>query len=103
MGDQYEKGNGIGKIEKQIQGMVMDKEIYYKQRSKVDWLKEGDNNTKFFHVKASSRKRNNKIEGIEDNSRNQLEDAGDIENKLCDYFQDLFTSSQPNFFAAEEI
>ena len=36
------------------------------------------------------------IEGIEDNSRNWFEDTGDIENKLCYCFQDLFTTSQPN-------
>lgn len=95
-GDQYEKENEIGKIEKQIQVMLMDEEMYWKQRSRADWLKKGDRNTKFFHAKASSMKRKNKIEGIKDNSGSWLEEEGGIKNKVCDYFQDIFTTSQPN-------
>lgn len=76
--------------------MLMDEEVYWKKRSRADRLKEWDKNIKFFHGKASSKMRKNKIEGIEDNSGNWLEDTGDIENKFCDYFQDLFTTSQPN-------
>lgn len=58
-------------------------------------MKEGDKKTKFFLAKSSLRKRKNMIEGIKDNSENWLEDIGDIESKLCDYFQGFFTTSQP--------
>lgn len=52
----------------------------------ADWLKERDKNTKIFHAKASSRKRKNKIEGIEDNLGNWLQDLEDIESRFCDFF-----------------
>ena len=55
---QYGNGDEIKRVERQIQNILIDEEIYWKQRSRADWLKEGDKNTKFFHHKASSRKPN---------------------------------------------
>ena len=46
---------------------LMDKEVkMWKQRSKVAWLKDGDKNTRFFHSKATQRRRRNYIKGIFD-------------------------------------
>lgn len=39
-------------------------ELYWKQRSRLQWLKEGDENTSFFHVVANSRKYRNFIPNI---------------------------------------
>ena len=63
---------------------------------KSQLVKSRRQDTKFFHAKASSRKRKNKIEGVEDNGGNWLEGKGDVENKFCEYFQDLFTTSNPS-------
>ena len=67
-GVQYESGKEIKMVENQIQNIIIDEEIYWKQRSRADWLKEGDKNTKFFHHKASNRKKKNRIWGIENSS-----------------------------------
>lgn len=59
-------GDEIRRIESKLSNILIDEEICWKQRSRADWLKERDKNMKFFHAKASARKRKNKIQGIED-------------------------------------
>ena len=63
MEDQKQEDNGeeIKMIKKQIHEFLLEEEIYWKHRSRADWLKQGDKNTKLFHSKVSSRKRKNKM------------------------------------------
>lgn len=58
----------------------------------MQWLKEGDLNTKFFHLKASNRRRTNWITGLLDDTgrwHTRFEEMGNITNS---YFSSLFTS-----------
>ena len=71
-------GEEIRKLEDQISNMLIDEEVYWKQRSRADWLKEGDKNTKFFHSKASAKRRKNKIWGVEDDRGNWVNDPEGI-------------------------
>ena len=93
---QYVNGEEIRKVEKQIQNILMDEEIYWKQRSRADWLKEGDKNTKFFHGKTTARRKKNRIWGIEDNFGRWIEKPNEVEHEFCNYFTNLFTSTQPS-------
>ena len=49
----WERGR---KVERELDELLKCEEIFWKKRSKVSWLKDGDRNTKYFHVKASSRR-----------------------------------------------
>jgi hypothetical protein len=44
-----------------ILGMIAIERSRAKQKSGLTWIKEGDANTRFFHVMTSSRRRNNHI------------------------------------------
>jgi len=41
--------------------LLAQEEAFWKQRSKVYWLKDGDTNSRFFHAMASAKRRRNNI------------------------------------------
>ncbi|TYH01233.1 hypothetical protein ES288_A09G041600v1 [Gossypium darwinii] len=48
-------------------GKLLDEEEkYWAQRSRIQWLKEGDKNTRFFHVRATNRRKKNNIARLKD-------------------------------------
>lgn len=46
--------------------ILQDEQIFWRQRSRIAWLKEGDRNKKFFYIRASARKRKNAIKDLVD-------------------------------------
>lgn len=71
-------------------------EITWKQHSRNTWLKLGDKNKSFFHNKASNRKAQNSILGLNDHNGVWQEDPWIIEAMATNYFSTLFTSSNPS-------
>lgn len=71
----------------------------WRQRSRQNWFREGDRNTRFFHAKASSRFQKNFIEGVFDATEVWQEEDGEIEDSFVKYYSDLFTSSNPLDFS----
>ena len=57
-------GTEINKLRKEINLLLDDEEVWWQQRSRVQWLREGDRNTKYFHHRASERRRKNTIVGL---------------------------------------
>ena len=65
----------------------------WKQKSRALWLNERDQNTKFFHNRASHRYKRNKIEELKSEVGIVCTDEGEISNILIDFYQHLFTSA----------
>lgn len=63
------------------------------QRSRVLWLSKGDNNTAFFHSKATKRFRKNLIRGIRDRNGAWQTEQDEIGHVLESYYKELFSTS----------
>lgn len=83
-------------IENQIGNIFLDEEIFWKQRSRADWLKEEDKNTKFFHSKASARRKKNRICGLKDEKGIWGEEVENVEQLICEHFTKMFTTTNPS-------
>lgn len=64
-------------------------EIKRKQNTKVQWMRERDTNTKFFHIIASSRRNTNYIHFLVDGNGNEV-DPLDLHNHIASYFMKLY-------------
>lgn len=78
-----------------IAGLVQHEEAYWRQRSRVLWLAEGDRNTKFFHQRASGRKRRNQICRLKDDADEVHVGDEKVGKVAVDYFRGLFSSPNP--------
>uniref|UniRef100_A0A2N9GDY5 Endonuclease/exonuclease/phosphatase domain-containing protein n=1 Tax=Fagus sylvatica TaxID=28930 RepID=A0A2N9GDY5_FAGSY len=64
-------------------------ETSWRQKSRVLWLKEGDNNTKFFHKMANSNRRRNHMGKVEVDGTVH-DDAAEIRDKVVSFYEDLY-------------
>jgi hypothetical protein len=79
-------------LKDEINGLLEQQDLKWKQRAKKTWLQKGDRNTKFFHACASQHKRGNTIRGIKDANGRECETQIEIEEAFVSYFSSLFES-----------
>ncbi|KAF3442021.1 hypothetical protein FNV43_RR15937 [Rhamnella rubrinervis] len=70
-------------------------ESILRQKSRELWLREGDQNTKFFHASLVVRKRQNRILTIK-TEKGWISNIKDIERYFLNQFQNLFESTYPH-------
>lgn len=67
-------------------------EEYWRTKSRVQWLKAGDRNTRFFHSKTKQRRSINRIIHLMNDGGNTLTEPADIHKEVQKYFSSLYTS-----------
>ncbi|GKV13708.1 hypothetical protein SLEP1_g24695 [Rubroshorea leprosula] len=82
----------LEEVETELWNLQQQEEIYWKQSSKIQWLKERDKNTSFFHTRASERRKKNVITELQDERGQIVSDQRGLEQIALHYFQGLFTS-----------
>ena len=73
------------RLKKELNVLHDKEEKMWQQQSKVQWLKNGDQNTKFFHGIATQRKRKNFIKGLRDGNGVWQEDEEVFSALLNDF------------------
>ncbi|PPS07755.1 hypothetical protein GOBAR_AA12887 [Gossypium barbadense] len=92
---------------KRLDFLYAREESYWAQRSQSKWLREGDRNTRYFHLKATGRLKKNfieKLKDMDDNWKNFIEKLKDMDDNWMtsskeisqvakNYFLGLFRSN----------
>ena len=77
----------------ELDRLLDQEEVYWKQQAKDFWLKEGDSNTRYFHSLASSKQKHNQIRKLNDADGNEVSDKEGLRNLAKTYFEGLFAAS----------
>ena len=76
-------------IKADIEHLASLEEISWRQKSKALFIKEGDNNTRFFHRLANSHRRTNQIRGMEVEGV-LYEDDRDVQAQVVEFYKNLY-------------
>lgn len=77
--------------------------IFWRQRAKQYWLKDGDRNTRFFHKFAYVRKKHNRIKKLKDVNGEWQDTEDGIQNTIVKYFENIFTITETGEQMSERI
>eukprot|EP00253_Pinus_taeda_P016024 PITA_16024 len=77
------------KLHQDWENLCKQEEIFWRQKSRVQWLKEGERNTRFFHRYTMENRSHNRISTIKDSEGKLLNTHKDIEVVLFYHFQSI--------------
>jgi ribonuclease HI len=83
---------------------ILDQEQeFWALKSRVNWLIDGDRNTKFFHISTLVRRRRNKILCLKDGSGYWCSQAHEVEDMVQLFFKSLFQTSHSSSLEAQDF
>ncbi|KAK8585322.1 hypothetical protein V6N13_076196 [Hibiscus sabdariffa] len=74
-----------------LEHLLDQKELLWRQKSRSDWLLQGDRNTRYFHRRAVNRKQRNKITTLKLPDGTWCDDVSTLQDEATRYFASLFS------------
>ncbi|XP_074278207.1 uncharacterized protein LOC141601801 [Silene latifolia] len=97
--NENERSSGMVKERKRLMGeithLLRQEEVFWRQRSRALWLREGDRNTKYFHRKARQRRKKNTITRVMGRNGTVCEGVEAVKSEAEGFFSSLFESARP--------
>lgn len=79
-------------LKAQLDEAYKSEEVFWSRKSRVNWLKEGDRNTKYFHAVTTERRKRNRIHSLQTEGGAWDSEENEIAGEIAKYFENLFTS-----------
>ncbi|XP_073025129.1 uncharacterized protein [Primulina eburnea] len=83
-------------LEDEVEHLAYKEEVYWKQRSRVNWLAHGDRNSKYFHARASKRRSTNHIKGLVSSHGDWCIEQNGMAEIIDQYFRNLLSTNNPS-------
>lgn len=88
----------ITDLRRQLTELWNQEETYWAQKSRIQWLKCGDKNSKFFRMTTIQRRCRNRITRLRLTDDSWIEDEDQIGNNFAQFYSDLFKSTEGRNF-----
>eukprot|EP00253_Pinus_taeda_P008881 PITA_08881 len=95
-GIKEERTKEEGMILNQLEERRKQEEIVWKKKSRVQWLREGERNTKFFHKEMVQHRQRNRIFSIKNQEGQRVLQHEEIEKVLVNHFKDILREPKTN-------
>lgn len=83
------RNDHVTKHHQDWENLWKQEKIFWRQKSRVQWVKEGERNTRFFHRSSMANRSHNKISSIKDVKGKLLNTHEDIEAVLVQHFRSI--------------
>ena len=91
------------KLKKELNDILVKREIVSRQKMKVQWAKEGDANSRLFHSLLNARTSKNLISKIELDNGQVLTREEDIVPEIVRFYESLYSDEVPEILGFEGV
>ncbi|XP_048605758.1 uncharacterized protein LOC106359240 [Brassica napus] len=88
----FNKGEELSLLRSELNEEYHNKEIFWMQKSRLNWLRSGDRNTKFFHAVTKNRRAQNRILSLIDDDDKEWFAEEDLGRLADSHFKLLYSS-----------
>lgn len=83
-------------LRKEMELVLYQEELLWFQKSRLDALRDGDRNTKYFHLSTIIRRRRNRIEMLMNSEGTWVSDPEEVKQMIVNYWEGLFREEDPS-------
>ncbi|GMJ08752.1 hypothetical protein HRI_004544400 [Hibiscus trionum] len=86
-------------LKQELDDILAMEESLWRQKSRCDWIRDGDRNTSYYHAIANGRRKRNTILSLKDDCGNWILDPEKLKMLAVDFFETLFSSEGNNGYS----
>ena len=90
-------------LKQELNEAYLEEEFFWKQKSRIQWLRAEDRNTKYFHAVAHGKRIRNTVTTIQDENGVIRKGHKEVSDVAVEYFEDLYSSSPVNQALYDEV
>ncbi|XP_061351250.1 uncharacterized protein LOC133296307 [Gastrolobium bilobum] len=78
-------------LQNSLDHVLEEEELLWFQKSRHNWIMDGDKNTKFYHLRTVIRRSSNKISRLRSETNQWIENVNELKDPVCSFYKTLFT------------
>ena len=82
------------RLRREMDDVLNQEELLWFQKSRMDAIRDGDRNTRYFHLSTIIRRRRNRIEALRKDTGEWTFDPDELKNMVLSYWKSLFQEDQ---------